>query len=189
MIGARVPKTNAQKFLRGRGRYVADIVLPRMLYLAFVRSPFAHARIAAIDGAAARALPGVEAILTGADVAAITAPLIGVASNRQGHKSAPQYPLAMERAVWQGQPVAAVIAESRAVAEDAAEAVAIDWEELPALVDGEAALAGPSIHPELTDNLAFTHTIAAGDVDAALAGADHVVERHFTFERQTGLSL
>ncbi|HUA50991.1 MAG TPA: xanthine dehydrogenase family protein molybdopterin-binding subunit [Candidatus Sulfotelmatobacter sp.] len=190
MIGARIPKTNAQRFLRGRGRYVGDIVLPRMLHIAFVRSPLAHARIGAIDTAAARAMPGVEAVFTGADFAKICQPLVGVARNRRGHKSAPQYPMAVDHAVWQGQPVVAVVASSRAAAEDAAEAVAIDWQALPAVIDGAAALAAAEpIHASLGDNLAFDHTIAAGDPDTALQGADVVVERAFVFERQSALAL
>jgi carbon-monoxide dehydrogenase large subunit len=189
MIGQRVPRANAQRFLRGRGRYVADIVLPRMVHLAFVRSPNAHARIVAIDLAAARTMPGVEAVFTGADLARLCEPLVGVARNRQGHKSAPQHPMATDRAVWQGQPVAAVVATSRAAAEDAADVVAVEWEPLPAVVDAEGALAGPAIHAVLGDNLAFAHTITAGDPDRAFAEADVVIEHTFTFERQTGLTL
>ena len=160
LIGQRVPRADSRRLMRGRGRYVADIALPRMLHLAFVRSPWAHARIRGTELAAARRHPGVAAVFTGAEFAAICEPLIGVARNRQGHKSAPQYPMAIDRVFWQGQPVIAVVAASRAEAEDAAEQVVVDWEPLPAIVDAEAALASAlPIHPELADNLAFAHTI------------------------------
>ncbi len=126
----------------------------------------------------------------GKDLAAICKPLIGVASNRLGHKSAPQYPLAMDRAYWQGQAVVAVVAASRAEAEDAAQEVIVDWEELPAVADGEFAINGaPAIHESLGDNLAFGHTITTGEPDKAFAEAAIVVERDFIFERQTGFTL
>ena len=190
LIGQRVPRADSRRLMRGRGRYVADIALPRMLHLAFVRSPWAHARIRGTELAAARCHPGVAAVFTGAEFAAICEPLIGVARNRQGHKSAPQYPMAIDRVFWQGQPVIAVVAASRAEAEDAAEQVVVDWEPLPAIVDAEAALASAlPIHPELADNLAFAHTILVGDPDKAFAEAAIVVERDFVFERQTGLTL
>jgi len=191
LIGKRLPRAGVDRLLRGRGRYVGDIVLPRMLHLAFVRSPYAHARIRSIETAPALARPGVAAVFTGRDLAEHCPPLVGVASNRRGHKSAPQYPLAVERAVWQGQPVAAVVAGSRAEAEDAAEAVAVEWEELPPVADGLAALApsAAAIHPEIGDNLAFEHTILAGNPDAAFAAAHRIVAQRFVFERQTGLTL
>src|SRR5271170_7305 len=89
-IGKRIPRRELTRLIRGRGRYVADIKLPRMVHLAFVRSPYAHARIASIDAAAARAAPGVVRIFTGAELAAICMPLLGIARHRPGHKSAPQ---------------------------------------------------------------------------------------------------
>jgi len=190
-IGKRIPRRELNRLLHGRGRYVADIKLPRMAHLAFVRSPYAHAKIEAIDETAARAVSGVIRIFTGADLAAICAPLLGIARHRPGHKSAPQLPMAVDRAVWHGQPVAAVVAASRAEAEDAAELVQVDWKELASVVDLEIALAPgtPPIHESLGDNLAFAHTMVAGNPDRAFAEAAHVVEHEFTFERQTGLPL
>ena len=189
-IGERIPRADSKRLMRGRGRYIGDIVLPRMLHLAFVRSPYAHARIVSIDIDAARDCPNVEGIFVGKDLAAICKPLVGVASNRLGHKSAPQYPLAMDRAYWQGQAVVAVVAASRAEAEDAAQLVVVEWKELPAVADGAYAINGaPAIHESLGDNLAFGHTIVAGDPDRAFAEAAIVIERDFIFERQTGLTL
>src|SRR3979490_179198 len=134
-IGARIPRRELKRLLSGHGRYVDDIKLPRMLHLCFVRSPHPHARIRAIETRAAREVPGVEAVFTGTDLNPLCEPFVGVALHRPGHRSAPQPLLAQDRAIWQGQPVAAVIAQSRAEAEDAAELVAVDWEELPAVTD------------------------------------------------------
>jgi carbon-monoxide dehydrogenase large subunit len=190
VIGRRIPRLDSKRLMRGRGRYIGDIVLPRMLHLAFVRSPYAHARILSLDLEAARACANVAAVFSGAELAKICKPLIGVASNRQGHKSAPQFPMAIDRVHWQGQPVVAVVAASRAEAEDAVQQVVVEWQELPAMVDAETAVSGAAaIHASLGDNLAFAHTISTGDPDKAFAEAAIVVERQFVFERQTALTL
>lgn len=189
-IGERVPRRDIKRLMRGRGRYIGDIVVPRMLHLAFVRSPYAHAKIVSIDVSVARKCPNVAGVFVGEEFAAICEPLIGVASNRVGHASAPQYPLAVDRAFWQGQAVVAVVAGSRAEAEDAAQEVVIEWEELPAVVDCEQAINGAlPIHESLAGNLAFEHSISTGDPESGFAQAAVVVERDFTFGRQTGLAL
>ncbi len=190
-IGRSVPRPNARRLLQGRGTFVDDIRLPRLCHVVFVRSPFAHARIIGIDTAAAHQAPGVIRVLDGKDVARVCSPWVGVLSHLKGLKSAPQYALAVDRACWQGEAVAAVVAESRAAAEDAAERVRIEWEELPAVVDMETALdAGtPVIHPELGDNLAFRRIVDTGEVDAAFAAADAIVDEVFITGRHTGVSL
>lgn len=190
-VGRSVPRPNARRLLEGRGRFVDDLKLPRLVHVAFVRSPYAHARMRSIDGAQARAAPGVVMVATGRDIAAVCKPWVGVLQHLAGMKSAPQYPLPLERACWQGEPVVAVVARTRAQAEDAAELVAIDWEELPAVTDPETALdpATPVIHPELGDNLVFGLDLDKGDVDAAFARADAVVEETFHFGRHTGVTV
>jgi aerobic carbon-monoxide dehydrogenase large subunit len=190
-IGRRVPRSELPRLLAGRGRYVGDLKLPRMLHLAFLRSPHAHAGIVAIDAGAAKGAPGVERVFTGADLVPLCEPLVGVAHHRRGHKSAPQYPMAVDCAFWQGQPVAAVVAATRAEAEDAVALIEVEWEELPALVNAEAALApgAAPIHGDLGDNLAFEHRISVGEPDRAFAEAAIVVEEEFRFERQAGLTL
>jgi carbon-monoxide dehydrogenase large subunit len=190
-IGRSVPRPNLARLTQGRGQYVSDMVLPRMGHVAFVRSPYAHARILGIDAVAAKAAPGVIAVVTGPELAEICTPWVGVLTHLKGLKSAPQYPMAIDRACWQGEAVAAVVAQTRAQAEDAAELVAVDYEELPVVTDMETALdlATPVIHPELGDNLAWERLHVAGDVDAAFAGADHVVEATFGFGRHTGVTL
>ena len=191
-VGRTLPRAGAKTAVAGRGRYTDDVLLPRMLHAAFVRSPYAHARILGIGVEAARRQPGVALVMTGKDLKrSCTGPWIGTLSCFPGMKSAPQYPMAVERACWVGEPVALVVARTRAEAEDAAEFVSIDWQELPALVDKRAALnrEAPVIHAELGDNLAFRKSIDSGEVEAAFASADIVVEDTFEFGRHTAVSL
>jgi carbon-monoxide dehydrogenase large subunit len=190
-IGASVPRIELKRLLSGHGRYLDDIKLPRMLHLHFVRSPHPHARIRAIDVEAASQAPGVEAVFTGKDLNPMSEPLLGVALHRPGHRSAEQSLLAEERAVWQGQPVVAVVATTRAEAEDAAELIVIEWEALPAIADAQAALdrTQPAIHPELGDNLAFDFSIEQGQPAQAFAEADLVIEKELRFERQMAMTL
>jgi len=190
-IGRSVPRPNARRLLHGRGQFVDDIVLPRMAHVAFYRSPFAHARIKGIDSEAAARSPGVIRVVTGAQIADLCKPWVGVLAHLTGIKSAPQYPLAIERACWQGEAVVAVVAASRRAAEDALDRLAVEFEELPAVTDMETALdpATPVIHPELGDNLTFERKLGVGDVDSALANAAAVVEHTFRFGRHTGVTL
>lgn len=190
-IGRSVPRPNLARLLQGRGQYVSDIVLPRMAHVAFVRSPYAHARIVRIDRAAARAMPGVVAIVTGLELAAACSPWVGVLSHLKGLKSAPQHAIAVDVARWQGEAVAAVVAHSRAQAEDAADQVLVEYEELEPVADMRTALdaATPVIHASLGDNLAFERNLQAGDADDAFAQADAVVEANFIFGRHTGVTL
>ena len=106
-----------------------------MAHAVFLRSPYAHAKILNIDTAAAKAMPGVIAVVTGAELANVITPWIGVLSHLKGLKSAPQHAIAVDRACWQGEAVAVIVATSRALAEDAAEAVSVDYEELPPVTD------------------------------------------------------
>ncbi len=190
-IGRSVPRPNARRLLHGRGSFVDDIKLPRMLHVAFVRSPYAHARIVSVDAANASQEPGVIAVVTGPELAAYCTPWVGVLSHLEGLKSPPQHAIAIDRACWQGEAVAAVVAESRALAEDAAERVEISWEELPPVTDMECALDPdtPVIHEELGDNLSWQRRFDAGDVDQAFADADVVVEEVFNFARHTGVTV
>jgi len=191
-VGRTFSRAGAKRAVAGRGRYTDDFSLPRMLHAAFVRSPFAHARIVSIDAVEARRQPGVALVMTGAELAKMcAAPWMGTLSCFPGMKSAPQYPLAVDRACWVGEPVVLVVARTRAEAEDAAEHVQIEWEELTAVADKKTALAPgtPPIHAALGDNLAFRKTIETGDVEAAFANADLVIEDTFEFGRHTAVSL
>ena len=189
-IGRSVPRPNLARLTQGRGQYVSDITLPRMAHVAFVRSPHAHARIKDIETAEAKKSPGVIAVVTGAELAKVITPWVGVLTHLKGIKSAPQYAIAVARACWQGEAVCAVVARSRAEAEDACALNGVDYEVLPSVTDAETALDAktPVIHPELGDNLTFERVLDVGQVDKGLAEADAVVETTFIFGRHTGVT-
>ena len=190
-IGASVSRPGAQRLVEGRGTYVDDIKLPRMAHVVYWRSPVAHCRITAIHRAAAEKMPGVIAVIDGAQVAAICKPWVATLGHLAGMKSAPQYAMAIDRACWQGEPVVAIVAETRVQAEDALQHLQVDWDFLPAAVHMETALdpATPLIHPELGDNLCFTRSLDTGGVDVAFASAAVVCEATFNFGRHTGVTL
>ena len=189
-IGRSVPRPNLQRLTQGRGLYVSDVTLPRMAHVAYVRSPHAHARIVNIVTEAAKKAPGVIAAVIGAELAKVMTPWVGVLTHLKGLKSAPQAPLAVERACWQGEAVCAVVARTRAEAEDACELVEVRYEELPAVTDPEIALDAktPVIHASLGDNLCFERKLDVGAVDKAFAESDAVVEATFRFGRHTGVT-
>jgi carbon-monoxide dehydrogenase large subunit len=189
-IGRSVPRPNLARLTQGRGQYVTDVVLPRMLHVAFVRSPHAHARIAKLNTAMARKAAGIVAVVAGAELAEVITPWVGVLTHLKGIKSAPQHAIAVGRACWQGEAVCAVVAKSRAQAEDGCALVEVDYEVLPAVTDPETALDAktPVIHPELGDNLTFERALNAGDPDRGFAEADAVVETTFVFGRHTGVT-
>ena len=189
-IGRSVPRPNLDRLTQGRGQYVSDVVLPRMVHVAFLRSPHAHARVKTIEAGQAKSAPGVVAIITGAELAKVITPWVGVLTHLKGIKSAPQHAIAVDRACWQGEAVCAVVAKSRAEAEDACALIDVDYEPLLAVTDAETALdrATPVIHPELGDNLTFERALVAGDPDKAFAESDAVVETTFVFGRHTGVT-
>ena len=190
-IGSGVSRPNAKRHLEGRGTYVDDIVLARLAHVVFLRSPLAHARIGKIDAEAARGMPGVIAVVDGKKIAEICSPWVATLTHLTGMKSAAQYPLAMDRVCWQGEPVLAIVAESRQQAEDALQTITVDWQQLPVVAHMETALDAktPVIHPELGDNLCFTKTIDTGNVEDVFAHADVVVEETYRFGRHTGVTL
>src|ERR1700693_3072309 len=161
-----------------------------MAHVAFVRSLHAHARITSIKTDAAKKSPGVIAVVTGVELAQVMTPWVGVLTHLKGLKSAPQYPIAVERACWQGEAVCAVVARTRAEAEDACELVEVAYEELPAVVDPETALDAKThvIHASLGDNLCFERKLEVGAVDKAFAESDAGVETIFLFGRHTGVT-
>jgi carbon-monoxide dehydrogenase large subunit len=176
LVGTRAPRKEDERLLTGRGRYVDDINPRGLLHLYFLRSSEAHARIRAIDVSAARQAPGVTAVLTGADMVGdvalldFTLPLPGLVT--------PSYPaLAIDRVRFQGEPVVAVVAATRAQAEDAAELVVVDYELLPAVVTIEQATApgAPQLHDVVEGNTPYTNELSNGDVGGAFARADRVV--------------
>jgi carbon-monoxide dehydrogenase large subunit len=189
-IGRSVPRPNLARLTQGRGQYVSDVVLPRMAHVAYLRSPHAHARIRSIGTQAARQAAGVVAVATGAELAKVITPWVGVLTHLKGIKSAPQHAIAVERACWQGEAVCAVVARARAEAEDACALIDVDYEALGAVTDPETALdpATPVIHPELADNLTFERSLVGGDPDNGFAEADAIAEATFVFGRHTGVT-
>jgi len=190
-IGKSVPRPNLDRLMQGRGAYVSDMELPRMAHVVFLRSPHAHAKIKAIDTFTAKRMPGVIAVVAGQELAAVITPWVGVLSHLKGLKSAPQHAIAIDRVCWQGEAVVALVAASRALAEDAAEAVSVEYEELEAVTDMRTALDSrtPVIHASLGDNLAFERIHEAGNADRAFADSDEVIETEFIFGRHTGVTL
>ena len=189
-IGRSVPRPNLARLTQGRGQYVSDVVLPRMAHVAYLRSPHAHARIRSIGTQAARQAAGEVAVATGAELAKVITPWVGVLTHLKGIKSAPQHAIAVERACWQGEAVCAVVARTRAEAEDACALIDVDYEALGAVTDPETALdpATPVIHPELADNLTFERSLVGGDPDNGFAEADAIAEATFVFGRHTGVT-
>ena len=190
-IGASEPRHGARRLLEGQGTYIDDIQLPRMGQVVFWRSPLAHMKIGAIHTEDALKMPGVLAVVDGVAMAKICKPWVATLGHLAGMKSAPQHALAIDRACWQGEPVVAIVAETRSQAEDALQKIDVEWEELPAVISMEAALdpSTPLIHPQLGDNLCFTRNLDVGQVDEAFATADVVAEAIFNFGRHTGVTL
>lgn len=190
-IGARVLRREDKRFITGAGRYTDDIVLADQAYAAFVRSPYAYAKVNGIDAAAAKAMPGVIDVLTGEQLVGdgIGNIICGWAVNSKDGTpmGMGQYrALEPETARYVGQAVAVVIAETKEQAQSAMEAVEVDWEEMPAVLDMEHAISGNAaeLHPEAPNNVIFDWELGNGDdVDAALASAAHVVELDITNNR------
>jgi carbon-monoxide dehydrogenase large subunit len=199
-FGAAVPRREDPRFLRGEGRYVDDVKLPGMLHAAFVRSPHAHARIIGVRPAPAESHPGVARVLTFRDVSRFMHPLPlfgavppGLAARVEVSMARPpQRALCDGVARHVGEIVAMVVAESRALAEDAAELVEVDYEPLPAAVALEAAAEAdaPRVHGDLPTNVAVRFRTGFGDVAAALRDPGLVVARErFEIQRYVGMPI
>ncbi|MEI6717037.1 MAG: xanthine dehydrogenase family protein molybdopterin-binding subunit [Betaproteobacteria bacterium] len=188
-VGQSVPRSGAKKLLEGRGTYLDDIRLPRLVHVVYFRSPHAHARIKHLDLSQARKQPGVVAVFDGHDVAQFCTPWVGVLGHLKGIRSAPQYAIAPERACWQGEAVAAIVAQTRRQAEDALDHVVADWDVLPAVTDMQASLDGKVvIHPDLGDNKCFNRELVTDGFEDAFSKADVVVEKVYEFSRHTGVT-
>ena len=190
VLGTSPPRAEDERLLRGQGRFVDDIEVPRALHLVFLRSPHAHARIASISADAARAMPGVAAVWTGGDLAA-RATTLRMAPPIEGLHPVDTPPFPVDRVRFAGDPVAAIAAETREAALDAAEAIEVAYEPLAACASIEAARAAgaPRVDPALASNRIARQEFAAGDVDAVFATAHRVVEARFSQHRQTHVPL
>jgi aerobic carbon-monoxide dehydrogenase large subunit len=188
MIGAKIHRREDPHLITGGGRYIEDLVRPGTLTMAVVRSPHAHARITSIDAAAARALPGVVAVLTAADFKPLLSGTHPVAPAfvAEKHTVPDRFPLADQETVFQGEPVAVVLAENRKLAVDAAAAVEVTYEPLPAVIDLEKGLVAdsPKAHTALADNLAWDLTYTGeATVKDAFDQAEIVVKERILQQR------
>jgi aerobic carbon-monoxide dehydrogenase large subunit len=192
--GASIKRSEDPRILTGGGRYVDDVKLPGMLHAAFVRSPLAHARVLSVDVSAARALPGVVAAFTGADLEEMTvsgpdplAVLMG------GAGPTPEFTvLATDKVRFVGDPIAIVIAESRYVAEDGCELVEVEYADLPPVANAAFALdpGSPPLFANLGDNIARPHSRSeSGDVSGTFAHADRVFEFHIDVHRHQNVPM
>ena len=199
-VGRSLLRREDRRLLTGQGQFIADLVLPRMLHAVFVRSPVAHARIRAVDLSRISTAPGVVLALNGTDLLQLLPPVpegqISMPSKWTSviqHKFLnPQQPLlAHDKVRHVGEAIAIVVAECRDQAEDAAEQVAWDLEEVPAVVDPAAALRAdsPIVHDRYQTNLIGAFSVGRGDVDTALAGAPHRLQRRFYHHRYAAVPM
>ena len=189
LIGASIRRVEDRPLITGKGCFTEDIQLPGMLHLAFLRSPYPHAKIISIDTSAAKAMAGVIAVVTGDDLSEqLHVPAVPMVPGMK----IPPHPLLARGAVHAaGTPVAAVVAESRALAQDAASAIVVEYEALPAVVNAEKALepGAPLAREELDSNLCYIATKKGGDVDKAFAEAEHIVRLRIASPRLVALAM
>ena len=192
-VGSSVKRVEDKRILTGGGRYIDDVTLPGMLHAAFLRSPFAHARITAVDVEAARQLPGVLAVYTGADMEPMIVPGPGPMAMMAPGLPTPAFTLlATDKVRLVGDLVALVVAESRYVAEDACELIEVDYDPLPAVATAEHALdpSRPAVFEDLGTNvLSATDVKHYGDVEAAFARADRVVKARIVQHRHQNVPM
>ena len=185
LIGQRVKRREDPRLITGSSTYIDDIRLVDMLYMAILRSPYAHARIRRIDTSRAMQQPGVVAVFTGEDIMQVCAPLPMAHRIPQMVNTPKLYPLAVEKVRYAGEAVVAVVATDRYAARDALDAIDVEYEELPVVIDVEKALepGAPIIHEEFGTNTAFTWNLGGGDVDEAFRQADVTVSARMLNQR------
>lgn len=189
-FGAAIRRKEDPRFITGTGSYLDDIKLPKMLYAAFVRSPYAHAKIKRIDVGDAVRSSKVVAYLTGEEVARLSRPL-AITQNIPGLRIPNHYPLAVGKARFVGDPLVALAVEDRYSVEDIIEKVSVEYEPLEAVANMESASrnGAPLIHEGYGDNVAFDWKYNGGDVERAFREADYVFEDEFTVSRQMGFPI
>jgi aerobic carbon-monoxide dehydrogenase large subunit len=190
MLGARVKRIEDPRLLRGEAAYVDDLHQPGLLHLAILRSPHAHARLGTIELTRARALPGVVDAFT-LHAFGEQPPAFPVLLPPPDAKPAPQFPLGRDRVRYVGEGVAVVVAESRAIAEDALDLIQVEYEVLEPVPSVEAALAGaaPVLHAGVPGNRYAEWSIGIGDIDAAFGEADVVIRERLAMQRYTGVPM
>lgn len=190
-IGASVRRKEDERLLRGLALFGDDLDVTGTLHMAVGRSPYPHARIRAVDARGALEMAGVEAVFVGRDVVPRTEPIEILRPLPDIERVPDYYAMAVDVALFEGQPVVSVVAADRYTAEDALERIDIDYEPLPHVTDPEKALepGAPRLHGYMTSNLLVANPRSAGDADAAFARADVVVQDRFVINRVTGLPL
>jgi len=186
VFGESVLRKEDDRFLTGRGNFVADMLPPGTVFAKFVRSPYAHARIRSINTAKARRLPGVLDVLTAEDLKDQVGDIITAWAIPNANLKTPAYPpLAREVVRYAGEAVAVVVAENTFTAEDGRDLVEVEYDPLPVVTDVEAATkkAGASLHGDAPDNVAFKWTLAGGDIDKVFNEAEVVVSQRFVNQR------
>src|ERR1700758_2917370 len=183
LFGKRVRRQEDPRLITGTATYVDDLKVPGMHHACIVRSPHGAARIKGISTKAAASMPGVAAVFTGDDIKNLGA--VPCAASLPGLRVPHHHLLAQDRVYFCGHPVAVVVATDRYLARDAADAVEVDYEALPAVTDPEKAIApgAPPVHPEWPDNVAFTYHQEGGEPDKAFAEAEVVVKQRITSQR------
>jgi carbon-monoxide dehydrogenase large subunit len=190
-VGQAMKRIEDPRLVRGAGTYTDDIRLPGMLHASILRSPHAHARIQKIDISAAKAIPGVVAVLTGADVNDACG-LIPCAAAIPDLKAPKHTVLARDRVYFVGHPVAVAIATDPYIASDATDAIDVDYDPLPVVTNLEEAVkpGTPLTHPDMGTNIAFTHSVAGGtDIDDAFRKADRVLKHRLYHQRLTPMPI
>lgn len=190
LIGSRIKRIEDPRLLTGQGNFVDDRQVPRLLHIAFRRSDQSHAHITRIDIAAAATMPGVVTIFTAADFEGEFTPPRAT-SRMVDYHSTPIYPLARQKVRYVGEPLVAVVAESRYLAEDAAEQINIELDTLPVVIDPEAAMqpGAPLLHEEAGTNVLVTRAFSRGNIEADLAVAAVRVGGRFRFHRKTPAAI
>ena len=174
-VGQPLRRKEETRLVSGKGIFVDDEKMPGMLYIKFVRSSYAHAKLLRVDVSKAEKSPGVVGTLTGAEVKAQVLPFIEIGPG--GSQKIADYPMAVDKVVFQGEPLAAVVAESRLAAEDAAELVEVDYQPLVPVINAEDAFKDESLlHPAMGSNRNWQGVFAYGDIDKAMKQAAHVVQ-------------
>jgi aerobic carbon-monoxide dehydrogenase large subunit len=188
LVGSPIERVEDLRFLRGKGEYVDDVTRPGLLHAVILRSSVAHGRIVSIDAGAALALPGVHAVITAADIGEV--PTIPLRQEQlETFRPFEQPVIATGKVRYVGEPVAVVVADSAALAEDAAEAIAIDIAPLPVVADRATAERGPPLFAPAGSNLAGTLNAVKGDADAAFRTAAYVRREHFQVQRHTAVPM
>lgn len=190
-LGARVPRVEDPRLLRGEGIYVDDVDDRGALHVAFLRANVAHAKIARLDVEAARNAHGVRAVFTADDLGDIDRPLPQLIPHPDLTHPRTQLPLARDKVVFVGETIAMVVAEDRYLAEDAVDLIEIDYEPLDVIVDLEEAAGegAPLVHADVPGNVACHNVQVVGDPDAAFEEADVIIKERFSIERSAGMPM